>query len=148
MNVTDISTKYVTSMLDNSVASAAVANARRAASEVNSADKKNDEELMNACKNFEEYFIEQILKLTGIPVRWRLLRNRCSAIMRTVWQGKLLRRLRIVVDMDWHSLCMSRCTGKHLPWTRSGREKLKRLPQRLLPRAARFRRRPRQRKFK
>ena len=62
MNVTDISTNYVTSMLDNSIASAAVARAKKAAAEVESTDKEDDVELMNACKNFEEYFIEQILK--------------------------------------------------------------------------------------
>ncbi len=62
MNVTDISTNYVTSMLDNSISSAAVANAKRAAADVTNASKEDDEELMNACKNFEEYFIEQILK--------------------------------------------------------------------------------------
>ena len=62
MNITDISTNYVTSLLDNSISSAVVAKAKKAASEAESADKNNDEELMAACKNFEEYFIEQILK--------------------------------------------------------------------------------------
>ncbi|MCR4743745.1 MAG: rod-binding protein [Lachnospiraceae bacterium] len=62
MDISDVTTNYVTSMLDNSISSAQVARAKKAAAQAESTDTEDDKELMAACKTFEEYFIEQILK--------------------------------------------------------------------------------------
>ena len=62
MDISDVTTNYVTSMLDNSISSAQVARAKKAAAQAESTDTEDDKELMVACKTFEEYFIEQILK--------------------------------------------------------------------------------------
>ena len=56
----NISTDYITGIADNVLSDAAV----KKASELGNAEKtaESDKELLEACKSFEQYFLEQIFK--------------------------------------------------------------------------------------
>ncbi|MCR5526090.1 MAG: rod-binding protein [Lachnospiraceae bacterium] len=54
----DISTDYITSIANNALSESAAAKA----STIGSAETESDEELLEACKSFEQYFLEQIFK--------------------------------------------------------------------------------------